>query len=343
MANDTMGFAILGAGVIADHHVAAIQANSDLGAQLVAMGHYSPDRFEAISAQFGVPCLTEADLLARDDVDVVCICTPSGQHAAQTMAAAEAGKHVLVEKPMALNPKDADAMIAACERAGVKLGVCFQSRGRPLFQRIHAAIQGGELGDLTIGIVTMPYFRPQSYYDQAAWRGTWELDGGGVLMNQGIHQVDLLVWLMGDPVKVEAFGGTLHRRVDVEDTLAAMLHFPNGALATITATTTANPGFPHRLEIYGTGGGICTEGDVLGNWQLVEPTSTVDIPETGTVTSAGAGSDPRGTDAHGHTALFRDFIQAVREDRLSAVHGGEGRRSVAVVNAIYEAAGLAAS
>jgi UDP-N-acetyl-2-amino-2-deoxyglucuronate dehydrogenase len=343
MANDMMGFAVLGAGVIADHHVAAIRANADLGARLVAMGYYNLARFDAIQAAFGAPCMTEADLLAHPAVDVVCICTPSGQHPAQTIAAAEAGKHVLVEKPMALNPTDANAMIAACDTAGVKLGVCFQSRGRPLFQRIHAAIQAGDLGDLTLGVVTMPYYRPQSYYDQAAWRGTWALDGGGVLMNQGIHQVDLLVWLMGDPVNVEAFAGTLHRQIEVEDTLAAVLHFPNGALATIAATTTANPGFPHRLEIYGTGGGIRTEGDVLGNWTLVEPTGTVDVPEAGTVTGAGAGSDPRGTNAQGHAALFRDFIHAVREDRLPAVHGREGRRSVAVLNAIYQAAGIAAS
>jgi UDP-N-acetyl-2-amino-2-deoxyglucuronate dehydrogenase len=338
---ETVGFAILGAGMVADFHRQAIAANADLGARLVAIGHHNPGRFAEISAKFGVPCVSQEDMLADTTVDVVCICTPSGQHAAQAIAAARAGKHVLVEKPMALSLADADATIVACEQAGVKLGVVLQRRAEPLFQRIHRAVEAGDLGELTLGVVTMPYHRPQAYFEQADWRGTWALDGGGVLMNQGIHLVDLLVWYMGDPVHVQAHADTLHRDITVEDVLAATLRFANGALATITATTTAAPGFAHRLELYGTGGAIQIEGESVRRWELADPTrASVEPPETGPAADAGAGRDPRGIAPTGHIALFRAFVRALREDRAPQIDGAEGRRSLATVLAVYEAAGL---
>jgi UDP-N-acetyl-2-amino-2-deoxyglucuronate dehydrogenase len=340
--SNRLGFAILGPGMVADYHRHAIAANADLGAQLVAVGHYNPAHFAEISTQFSVPCLSQEELLAHPAVDVVCICTPSGQHASQTIAAAQAGKHVLVEKPMALSLADADAMITACAQAGVRLGVTLQRRAEPLFQRIYNAIQAGDLGDLNLGVVTIPYYRPQTYYDQADWRGTWALDGGGVLMNQGIHLVDLLIWYMGDPVRVQAYAGTLRRDIEVEDTLVAMLRFANGALATITATTTAIPGFPHRVEIYGTNGGIQIEGESVGRWELANPAkATVERPErVGISASAGAGGDPKAIAPTGHIAIFRDFIQSLRDDRPPQIDGEEGRRSLAIVLAIYQAAGL---
>jgi len=339
--SETVGFAILGTGMVAEFHRRAIAANADLGARLVAVAHYHPARFAEISAHFDVPCFSQERMLADPDVDVVCICTPSGQHATQAIAAARAGKHVLVEKPMALSVSDADGMMAACERAGVKLGVVLQRRAEPLFQDIHRAIQAGDLGDLTLGVVTIPYHRPQTYYDQANWRGTWALDGGGVLMNQGIHLVDLLVWTMGDPVDVQATANTLHRAIQVEDTLAATLRFPNGAVATITATTTAAPGFPHRVEIYGAAGGIQVEGESAGRWKLVDTTAAaVAPPQPQTPVEAGAGGDPRDIAPTGHIAIFRDFVRALREEREPMVPGREGRRCLATVLAIYNAAGL---
>jgi predicted dehydrogenase len=339
--SEKLGFAILGAGMIADYHRQAIEANADLGARLVAMGHYNPARFDEISAKYEVPCVSQAELLANPEVHIICLCTPSGQHAEQTIAAAEAGKHVLVEKPMALSLADADAMIESCRQAAVKLGVTLQRRAEPIFKQVKAAIQGGDLGDLTLGVVTMPYYRPQTYFNQAEWRGTWALDGGGVLMNQGIHLVDLLVWFMGDPTQVQAYADTLHRDIEVEDTLAATLHFANGSLATISATTTASPGFPHRLEIFGTNGGIQVEGESVGRWTLVDPLrATVEPPEITTATDAGAGGDPRGIKATGHIAIFRDFIRAVQVNGQPEIDGLEGRRSLAAVLAVYEAAGL---
>jgi UDP-N-acetyl-2-amino-2-deoxyglucuronate dehydrogenase len=336
-----IGLGILGAGMSANSHRNAIVANADLGARLVGIGHYDPSRFDEIGTRFGVPCQSYRELLADPSVEVVCICTPSGQHAAQTIAAAEAGKHVLVEKPMALTLADADAMIIACERAGVKLGVHYQRRAVPLFQRVHRAIQAGDLGDLTVGLVTMPYYRSQAYFDQADWRGTWALDGGGVLMNQGIHIVDLLVWHMGDPVEVHARASTVHRDIQVEDTLVATLCFASGALATITATTTAAPGFPHRLEIHGTRGAIQIEGESINRWISVDASGATNAyPASEPPSGPGAGADPRATSPASHAAVVQDFVRAVRDNRAPAVDGAEGRRSLATVLAIYQAAGL---
>ena len=341
MTTKPIGFAILGAGMIANFHQQAITANVDEGARLVALGHYNPARFDDISQKFGVPCLSEAEILAHPEVEVICLATPSGQHAAQTIAAAQAGKHVLVEKPMALTLADAEVMIAACAQAGVKLGVLLQRRAEPTFQRIKQAIEAGDLGELTLGLVTIPYFRSEAYYDQAEWRGTWSLDGGGVLMNQGIHLIDLLVWYLGDPVQVQAQAATLQRAVEVEDTLTATMRFADGAQATVTATTTAAPGFPHRVELYGTGGGIQLEGERISHWSLAAPDqAAVPPPELGASANAGAGADPRNIAPTGHIALVKDFIQALREDRLPLVDGPEGQRSLAAVLAIYQAAGL---
>ncbi len=336
-----MRFALLGAGMVAEYHKAAIEAASDLGARLCAIGHYDPDKFHEISARFGVPCFREEDLLADPTVDALILCTPSGQHAEQTLRAAAAGKHVLVEKPMALTLEDADRMISACVSAGVTLGVVLQRRTEPLFNRVQEAITSGALGHLSLGVLTMPYFRSQAYYDQAAWRGTWSLDGGGVLMNQGIHLIDLLVWWMGSPVSVEALGGTLHRRVEVEDTIGAVLRFEGGAIATVTATTTAEPGFPHRLEVYGSRGCVQIEGETAVRWSTADSSqvSPEPLPDGGPA-HAGSAGDPRGIATTGHSAVVRDFVQAVREGRAAMVDGLEGRRSLSAVLQIYRAAGL---
>jgi UDP-N-acetyl-2-amino-2-deoxyglucuronate dehydrogenase len=340
MAMRPVRFAILGAGMIADYHRAAIAKHAP-AAELVAVGHHRPVRFAELSARFGVPCRPVEDVLADDGVDAVCICTPSGEHAAQTIAAANAGKHVLVEKPMALSLPEADAMIAACDRSGVRLGVVLQRRFDPIYKRVYDAIAAQALGTLTLGAVTIPYYRPQSYYDSAAWRGTWASDGGGVLMNQGIHLVDLLVWFMGDPTAVRAQTATLQRSIEVEDTLTAMLAFANGALATITATTTAWPGFPHRVEVYGSAGGIQVEGEAVRQWQTSVPDHSHPRPATQQeLVAAGAGSDPKGISVEGHVAVLGDFLRALQTGQPLQIDGAQGRRSLAAVLAIYEAAGL---
>ncbi len=334
----SLGVAIVGTGMVASYHQQAILAN---GATLEAVAHHNPQKFNDLSKRFGVPCLHFDEVLEHPEVEAVCICTPSGQHATQTIAAAKAGKHVLVEKPMALSLEDADAMIQACDDNGVQLGVMLQRRSETLFQQVKAALEAGDLGDITLGSVTMPYLRPQSYYDQAQWRGTKSQDGGGVLMNQGIHLLDLLLWFMGDPIKVSAYANTLQRNIEVEDTLVATLQFANGALATFTATTTTAPGFPHRLEIYGTQGGIQLEGEGVRVWTLNNPAQAKIKPTLVSDSSAGSGGDPRGIKPTGHINLFKDFMQAIKQKRSPLINGQEGRRSLKTILEIYKSAGLA--
>src|SRR6185503_10526596 len=236
MTTSDLGFAIVGAGMVARYHATAIGRMP--GARLVAICREDVARADAAAAQFGVPCETSYDaLLARGDVDAVCVCTPSGLHAAQAIAAARAGKHVLVEKPMALTLGDADAMITACASAGVRLGVALQRRTEPAYQAVHTAVVAGLLGQPILGLALIPYHRTQAYYDSARWRGTWAEDGGGALMNQGIHIADLLLWFMGDVEEVQARVATVSHAIEVEDDLAATLRFRSGALGSVLATT----------------------------------------------------------------------------------------------------------
>jgi UDP-N-acetyl-2-amino-2-deoxyglucuronate dehydrogenase len=328
-------FGIIGAGMIAKYHAQAI-ANTE-GAELVALCREDANKAAEAAAAFGVPCETSVDaLLARPDIDAICICTPSGQHAEQTLAALKAGKHVLVEKPMALSVADADAMIALSKEKNLALGIALQRRTAPEFKKVRSAIDQGALGKITLGSISIPYLRTQAYYDSAAWRGTWALDGGGVLMNQGIHLLDILLWYMGDPIEVHAYTNTQRYNIEVEDTLSASLRFANGALASIIATTTAEPGFPHRVEVYGEKGGVQIEGENIARWDV--PAMPLDQAISSSPSSAGAGASPSGIGTEGHTRLVGDLVQAIREQRQPIVDGLEGRRALAVALAIYQSA-----
>ncbi|MFO7169552.1 MAG: Gfo/Idh/MocA family oxidoreductase [Chloroflexota bacterium] len=335
-----LGFAIIGTGMIARYHAQAIAETP--GARLVTLCASGPEQAAAAAARFGVPCDSDLNaVLQRPDVDAVCICTPSGLHAQQAIAAARAGKHVLVEKPIALSLADADAMIAAAREAGVLLAVALQRRTDPDFIAVRQAIAAGELGRMVLGTISVPYVRPQSYYDSAAWRGTWALDGGGALMNQGVHLVDLLLWYMGEVEEVFARFDTLAHEIEVEDCLAATLRFANGALGSIVATTAAAPGFPHRVEVYGTQGGVQIEGEAVVRWDQAGEGGAAESRRPATAATpqaAGAGASPTGISAVGHTRLVTDLVEAVRTGRAPLVPGEEGRRSLATVLAVYESA-----
>ena len=327
--------------MVAHYHKAAIDNNRDLGTHLSSVVHYDPRKFDAIASEFSAPCVSFETMLADADVDVVCICTPSGQHASQAIACLNAGKHVLVEKPMALSVSEAKAMIACADKNNLRLAVALQRRADPLFRTIKRAIENGDLGELTLASIVMPYYRNQAYYDQAAWRGTWELDGGGVLMNQGIHIIDLLVWFMGDPVSVHAIADTLHRDIEVEDIATAVMRFQNGSMATITATTTVGGGAPHRIELFGTNGTIQIEGEGVIRWDLLDSSkSTIQPPEISNEASAGAGADPKGISTDGHTATVADLIQSIRAGTSPTIDGNEGLRSLSAIHSIYKAAGI---
>lgn len=333
-----IGFGIVGAGMVAQYYAKAIAQTP--GARLVAVCRSNAARAAETEARFSVPCETSyVALLARPDVEVVCICTPSGLHAEQTLAAAQAGKHVLVEKPMALTLADADAMIHACRQSDVLLGVALQRRTDPAFFAAKSAIAAGALGRLVLGSVTVPYLRTQDYYDSAAWRGTWKLDGGGALMNQGIHLLDLLLWYLGDVAEVQAQLTTLAHKIEVEDCIAATVRFTNGALGSFVATTAAAPGYPHRVEVYGQRGGMQIEGEQIVRWESesMPHVPGLDVSRSG-ITASGAGSSPRGISQEGHRRLIVDMVTAIREKQQPVVPGEEGRRSLALALAIYEAA-----
>jgi len=340
VSNAAIRFGIIGAGVAGRYHAQAIAQTP--GARLIAVCAGHPERAAALASTFNARVEPDvAALLACDDIDAVCICTPSGQHAEQGIAAAKAGKHVLVEKPLAITLADADALIDACRTAGVYLSVALQRRTDPDFCAARDALAAGALGRPILGVITIPYLRTQKYYDSAAWRGTWALDGGGALMNQGIHLVDLLIWLMGDEVvEVQARTATLAHTIEVEDCASATLRFAGGALGAIAATTAAAPGFPHRVEVYGTQGGIQIEGETIVRWETTgrPPPASLHITSGSGRQEAGAGAHPTGISAIGHTRIMGDFVAAIRERRQPLVSGSEARRALAVVLAIYESA-----
>ncbi len=337
----TKGFGIIGCGMIAGFHGKAI---ADIeGAELVACYDRNLDRAEALAKEYGGKAYSSLDeMLASEEVDIVTICSPSGAHMEPCVAAAKAGKHVIVEKPLDVTLERCDAMIEACEAAGVKLAAIFPSRFHRSSQLMKQAIDDGRFGKLALGDAYVKWFRTQEYYDSGAWRGTWELDGGGALMNQAIHSVDLLLWLMGPATEVMAHTATLaHERIEVEDVATATVRFANGALGVIEATTAGFPGSLKKIELTGsTGTAILEEEDII-KWEFAEPNeSDAALREEmmGKTTTGGGAADPAAIGHHAHAELFRDFLEAIRDDRAPAIDGHEGRRSVELILAIYESA-----
>jgi predicted dehydrogenase len=329
-----LGFAIIGLGNIASIHATAIK--SIPAAELVAVCTRDAARGHAFVQKYGGVYFSDyRALLARDDVDAVTICTPHDLHAPMTIDAAAARKHVLVEKPMARTTAECDLMIAACERAGIALGVVFQMRFDPLARKLKALIDEGKLGRLIWTTTNALWYRTDEYYRSGAWRGTFAHEGGGVLINQAIHIIDLLLYLTGMPTRVTAQTRTLNHSIEVEDAALALLEYADNRLGLIQATVAAYPGYPERLEILGTrGSAIYHRGQARLEWHLAEPRE--DGEEKAEVSSGAAA--PMDINAAGHIAQFEDFIAAIREQRTPRVDGREGRQSTAIVEAIYRSA-----
>ncbi len=337
----TTGFGIIGCGMIANFHARAIADLDD--ARLVACFNRTLPKAEKLASEFGCQAYSSLDeMLARDDLDVVTICTPSGAHLEPCVAAAQAGKHVIVEKPLDVTLERCDAMIQACEQAGVQLATIFPSRFHQSSKLMKQAVEQGRFGRLALGDAFVKWFRTQEYYDSGAWRGTWALDGGGALMNQAIHSVDLLLWLMGPAVEVMAHAATLaHERIEVEDVVTASVRFANGALGVIEATTAGYPGSLKKIELTGsTGTAILEEEDII-KWEFAEKTEadeTIRQEMLGRTKTGGGAADPAAIGHHAHAELFRDFLQAIAGQRAPVIDGREGRRSVELILAIYESA-----
>jgi UDP-N-acetyl-2-amino-2-deoxyglucuronate dehydrogenase len=279
-------------------------------------------------------------MLAHPSLDVVCVCTPSGAHLEPSVKAAQAGKHVVVEKPLEITLPRCDAIIKACDDAGVRLCTIFPSRFSAANLALKSAIDSGRFGKLTLGDTHVKWWRTQEYYDSGGWRGTWNLDGGGALMNQAIHNVDLLQWLMGDVSIVQALTATLaHERIEVEDTAVAALRFKSGALGMIEAATSAYPGLLKRTEIHGDRGSARVEQDDVTLWSFLDK-SPADAEIQAIMAARGSvssgASDPRGINHAGHRDQLADFLQAIDEGRPPLVDGREGRKSVEIIRAIYE-------
>lgn len=327
-------FGVVGCGRIAKRHLDLLGGGQIAGARLVAICDNVPERLAAAKAKHDVTAYDSLDaMLADPQVEVVVVLTPSGMHAEHAIAAAQAGKHVLVEKPMALRLADADAMIAACDRARVKLFVVKQNRLNVPVVKAREALDSGRFGRLVLGTVRVRWRRDQSYYDQDSWRGTWAQDGG-VLANQASHHVDLLEYFMGDVVSVHARASRALVDIEAEDTAIATLQFANGALGIIEATNATRPrDLEGSLSVLGEGGTVVIGGFAVNKmvtWEFVDPEPGDDaVLEKFSV-------NPPNVYGYGHQAYYEHIVDCLVNDTAALVDGLEGRRSLELISALYE-------
>jgi len=326
-----LGFGIIGTGAIAGMHAAAINACE--GSELVAVLSSSESRAKLAADKFKVSADYEIDkFLSRNDIDVVCICTHSGNHLEPAMAAAKVGKHILLEKPIEVSTERADLLINSCEEAGVKLGVIFQNRLKPGYLKLKEAVKAGKIGKLLLGTAAINWYRDPSYYSSSSWKGTKEGDGGAALINQGVHTIDLLLDIMGDAEAVYGQVKTMVHKIEGEDLATAIVNFKNGALGSITGGTSLYPGNPERLEIYGENGNIILEGGKIVTWNIKGEETAV-IP--GTDIGGSGASDPMAIDFKLHQGQIEDMVNAIRNNSKPVVTGQDAKRSLALILGIY--------
>ncbi|MHB8295977.1 MAG: Gfo/Idh/MocA family protein [Acidimicrobiales bacterium] len=335
------GFGIVGCGVVAPTHVVAVAAQPD--ARLVAVTDNVPERAQAFAEEHRVEWHADLDeLLARSDIDVVSVCVPSGMHAEIGARAAEAGKHVVVEKPIEITLGAADRLIDAARRAGVQLTVISQHRFDAGTKQLRALIDSGRLGRLVLGDAHVKWYRTQGYYDSGDWRGTWALDGGGALMNQGVHYVDLLRWMMGPVEQVTAICATESHEIEVEDTALALLRFSSGAVGLLEASTAVFPGFPERLEVSGIGGTVILEDGVLRQQEFLDDRGEVGAygakARVGDIASSSAAADPAAIQANAHALQLADFLRALDSGGTPLMTGAEARGALEIITAVYQSA-----
>ena len=332
MENKKLKFAIIGCGRIALKHAEAILALPE--AELVAVCDIIPEKAQAFAEKYGGTSYNDyADMLQKADIDVVTVATPSDLHAPIGIAAAQAGKHVMVEKPMAMTLQSADEMIAACHEAGVRLAVIHQNRFNTSVQRMRQALVEGRFGKLTHGQATIRWNRNDNYYAQAPWRGT-KLQDGGVLMNQSIHNIDLLQWTFGPVESVFGYTTTRLRKIEMEDVAGAVLKFRNGAIGLIEAASTIYPGnIEETLNVFGETGSVIIGGIAVNR---IETWEFPDSEGEKAGIFASQESDPPTVYGFGHREIIQDMIRAVKENRAPAIPGEEGRKALEIILAIYK-------
>ncbi len=339
-----MKFGIIGAGMIANFHAKAIEAMAD--GELHSVFGRNQEKAEALAAELGCKAYWDLDEFLNDpELEIVTIATPSGAHLEPALAAAKAGKHIICEKPLEVTPERIDKMIAACEKAGVTLSGIFNRRFHPAMEVFKKAVDEGRFGKLTMCDAYTKWYRDQAYYDSGAWRGTWELDGGGALMNQSIHLIDQLIYLAGDVKSVTASMACLaHDGIEVEDTAVAALEFKNGARGVIQGSTAcwSSTGHPAEVDICGDQGSVFLADEQFRAWDFAEAKpEDEEIRKTmmqGAEAEGLGANDPSKINFTGHQRNFEDVVSAIKEGREPSVGGAEARRAVALICAIYESA-----
>jgi UDP-N-acetyl-2-amino-2-deoxyglucuronate dehydrogenase len=333
-SSSTLKLALIGCGRIAKRHAELLGSGMITQTTLAAVCDIDPNRAQNYGDRFRVTSYTDMDVMMQHEaIDVVAILTPSGLHAEHVLRLAPYGKHLIVEKPMALTLEDADAMIAACDRHGCKLFVVKQNRFNVPVLKLREALEAGRFGKLVMGTVRVRWCRRQEYYDQDAWRGTWAMDGG-VLTNQASHHIDLLQWMMGDVESVMAMSRTALVDIETEDTAVAILKFRNGAIGAIEATTATRPAdLEGSLSILGETGSVEIGGfavNQIKTWNFSTPLAEdQEVLEKYSV-------NPPNVYGYGHQAYYEHVIHSIQNNTQQLVDGLEGRRSLEVINAIYE-------
>ena len=331
-------FALIGAGSIATTHAAAIADLPD--AQVTVVYNRSETHGRALAARCQADWVDDlAQAIDRPDVDAISVCTPSSLHMEPALIAAAAGKHILVEKPLEINLARIDRMAAAATAAGVMLGCVFQQRYAKGILAAKAAVDAGRLGQLVLADAAVKWHRTQAYYDDS-WHGQWALDGGGALMNQAIHTIDLLQWLAGPVVNVFGRTATMaHGEMETEDTASAVLAYANGAMGVIQGATSAWPGDAARLELHGTQGTIMLEEGQIVTWKLADAAPDEEARMLNLEQSTGSGAgDPKAIGTELHRRQIGDMVEAIRHQRPPAVDAAEARKSVEIIRAIYHSA-----
>ena len=322
--------------MIADYHARALAEVK--GAKLLGVATRRAENATAFAAKHGVPFSTTslAELVARPEINVVCITTPSGAHLEPALAAIRAGKHVIIEKPLEITTERVDEILQAADAAGVRVAPIFQARFGEGARQLKAAIDAGRFGRLVLASAYVKWHRSKEYYN--GWKGTRALDGGGACMNQAIHAIDLLQWFAGMPEEIFAWTTRrVHTGIEVEDTASATLRFKSGALGTIEASTALWPGWQRRLEICGESGSVLLEDDQLARWEFREPHPGDDAIRAAKVDPAmrsGAGS-ATAISHDGHRRQIQDLVDALRAQRPTAISGREARNAVALIRALY--------